>query len=406
MNKRISVGLTLANPLRLIIPVVLVVLAGRAFNANAQTETNLHSFVGGTADGSLPYAGLVQGSDGNFYGTTEYGGTSGTGTVFRISPSGSYTNLYSFGRSPTDGELPKAGLVQGRDSNFYGTTGFGGTSGTGTVFRISPSGSYTNLYSFGRSATDGANPRGGLVQGRDSNFYGTTEQGGTRGFGTVFRISPSGNYTSLYSFGSSATDGANPRAKLVQGRDSNFYGTTEYGGTSGTGTVFRISPSGSYTSLYSFGSCATDGKLPRAGLVQGSNGNFYGTTSFGGTYNSGTVFRISPRGGYTNLYSFGRSPNDGVYPYGGLVQGSDGNFYGMTQQGGTRSVGTVFRISPSGSYTNLYSFGRSPTDGKLPKARLVQGNDGNFYGTTQQGGTTGNGTVFKLTVPLSPRPIQ
>ena len=354
MNKRISVGLTLANPLRLIIPVVLVVLAGRAFNANAQTETN----------------------------------------------------LYSFGRSPTDGELPKAGLVQGRDSNFYGTTGFGGTSGTGTVFRISPSGSYTNLYSFGRSATDGANPRGGLVQGRDSNFYGTTEQGGTRGFGTVFRISPSGNYTSLYSFGSSATDGANPRAKLVQGRDSNFYGTTEYGGTSGTGTVFRISPSGSYTSLYSFGSCATDGKLPRAGLVQGSNGNFYGTTSFGGTYNSGTVFRISPRGGYTNLYSFGRSPNDGVYPYGGLVQGSDGNFYGMTQQGGTRSVGTVFRISPSGSYTNLYSFGRSPTDGKLPKARLVQGNDGNFYGTTQQGGTTGNGTVFKLTVPLSPRPIQ
>jgi uncharacterized repeat protein (TIGR03803 family) len=221
-----------------------------------------------------------------------------------------------------------------------------------------------------------------------------------------------GTETTLYSFGSSLTDGANPNG-LVQGSDGNFYGTTEYGGTNniaddGDGTVFRISPSGTETSLYSFGSSPTDGTEPTVGLVQGSDGNFYGTTEVGGMNGvpyggAGTVFRISPSGTYTNLYSFGSSPTDGIGPVAGLVQGSDGNFYGTTTFGGTNLYdGTVFRISPSGTATTLYSFVGYPTDGQRPYAGLIQGSDGYFYGTTGSGGTTDNGTVFKLTVPLNP----
>jgi uncharacterized repeat protein (TIGR03803 family) len=159
--------------------------------------------------------------------------------------------------------------------------------------------------------------------------------------------------------------------------------------------LFRISPSGSYTTLYSFVGSPNDGSTPVSGLVQGSDGNLYGTALDGGTHGDGTVFRISPSGTYTNLHSFVGYPNDGTEPYAGLVQGSDGNFYGTTYQGGTNNYGTVFRISPSGSFTNLYSFVRPP-DGSEPQARLVQGSDGNFYGTAYDGGTNDDGTVFRI----------
>src|ERR1017187_409046 len=434
--------------LRIPLVIVLLVVAGRTFHADAQTETILYRFGSSPTDGFDPQAGLVQGSDSNFYGTTYAGGTGngcsdGCGTVFRISPSGTYTSLYSFGSFlcfyssfgifPCDGAEPLAGLVQGSDGNFYGTTSGGGEGATGncpeggcgTVFRISPSGTFTSLYSFAGYPNDGAQPQAGLVQGSDGNFYGTTAGGGTNSCycGTVFRISPSGTYTSLYSFGGSPNDGANPEAGLVQGSDGNFYGTTYDGGSTncstiygaGCGTVFRISPSGTETTLYSFGSSPTDGVNPQAGLVQGSDGNFYGTTFAGGVtstnceycYGYGTVFRISPSGTFTSLYSFGNSPTDGFEPQAGLVQGSDGNFYGTTSGGGTYGGGIVFRISPSGSYTNLYSFGGSPNDGSDPVAGLVQGSDGNFYGTTLAGGVTSTnceycGTVFKLDVGLGP----
>jgi uncharacterized repeat protein (TIGR03803 family) len=329
--------------------------------------------------------------------------------VFRISPSGSYTSLYSFVGFPTDGGNPFAGLVQGTDANFYGTTEYGGTHNSGTVFRISPSGSYTSLYSFVGFPTDGGNPFAGLVQGSDGNFYGTTPAGGTFQVGTVFRFGPSGSYSNLYSFKGYPNDGDEPKGGLVQGSDGNFYGTTEYGGTNypSSGTVFRISPGGSYKLLYSFLGYPTDGANPTAGLVQGSDGNFYGTASYGGASGAvgGTVFRISPNGNYTNLYTLGVHYNDGDYPEAGLVQGSDGNFYGTTFAGGSNlcSCGTVFRISSSGSLAYLYSFATS-TDGGEPGAGLIQGNDGNFYGTTESGGTSGAGTVFRFSVPLSPPP--
>jgi uncharacterized repeat protein (TIGR03803 family) len=220
MSKGIRVGLTTGKMIRLFIALILLALAGRALNANAQTESILWQF-GASFDGTVPLGGLVQGNDGNFYGTTRNGGTNNNnnGTVFRISPSGSYASLHSFGSlggSPGDGWNPWVGLVQGSDGNFYGTTRLGGNTnlnigqGYGTVFRISPGGTCTTLYSFGNSPADGTKPEGGLVQGSDGNLYGTCNQGGTYGDGTVFRISPSGNYTQLYSFAGYFVDGSGP----------------------------------------------------------------------------------------------------------------------------------------------------------------------------------------------------
>jgi uncharacterized repeat protein (TIGR03803 family) len=406
MNKSIIVGLAAGRTSCLIVAVILWLVTCRTFNASAQTVTNLHSFGSSPSDGTDPYAGLVLGSDGNFYGTATAGGTNDNGTVFRISSGGSYTNLHVFAVLPNDGSTPYARLAQGNDGNFYGTTYSGGTNNDGTVFRISPDGSYTNLYIFGSYHFDGANSSGGLVLGGDGNFYGTTSLGGTNSDGTVFRISAGGTYTSLYSFGGHPADGEQPIAGLVQGSDGNFYGTTYYGGTNDAGTVFRISPSGSHSNLHFFAGHPGDGANPYAGLVQGSDGNFYGTTVSGGTHNLGTVFKIAPSGSYTILYNFGGFFADGVYPNAALVQGSDGNFYGTTSSGGTNSngYGSVFRISPSGSYTNLYSFNSYPNDGDTPFGAFTQGSDGNFYGTTTEGGTNDSGTVFKLTVPLSPPP--
>jgi uncharacterized repeat protein (TIGR03803 family) len=384
---------------------------GLALAADAQTVTNLHNFGSGSTNGDQPYAGLVQGSDGNLYGTTQFGGSQGVGTVFRISPSGAYTNLYSFASTYTfDGWQPLAALVRGSDGNFYGTTSMEGTNSCqcGNVFRISPSGSYTNLHYFSGKTNDGGTPRGALVQGSDGNFYGTATRGGsgTGGGGVVFRISASGSYTNLYSFPGYHNDGVIPIGALVQGSDGNFYGTTLNGGTNGWGTVFRISPSGSYTNLHSFaGGYAygnNEGHQPYGPLAEGRDGNFYGTTALGGgnLNGAGTVFRISPSGSYTTLYSFTNFPPDGSEPEAGLVLGSDGNFYGTTYGGGTNicGCGTVFRISPSGQYKTLYSFG-APGQGE-PGAGLVQGSDGNFYGTTELGGTNFRGTVFKLVVSL------
>jgi uncharacterized repeat protein (TIGR03803 family) len=359
--------------------------------------TSLWLFTG-ASDGANPEAALMQGNDGNFYGTT-YGSGSGLsayGTVFRIGTNGTLTTLWSF-TNGVDGAYPGAGLVQGSDGNFYGTT-FGSGSGPssyGTVFRISSSGNLTSLWSF-TNGGDGANPYATLVQGSDGNFYGTTSQGGASGNGTVFRITASGSLSNLHSFVGS--DGANPSSGLVQGSDGSFYGTTYAGGNS-YGTVFRISSSGSLTTLWSFTN-GLDGASSYATLVLGSDGKFYGTTSQGGASGNGTVFRISSTGNLTNLWEF-TGCGDGGLPFAGLVQGSDGNFYGTTAGSGSgpSGYGTVFRISPNGSLTTLHSFGTS--DGANPYAALMQGSDGNFYGTAYAGGN-GYGTVFQLTIPLHP----
>jgi uncharacterized repeat protein (TIGR03803 family) len=375
------------------------VLALPAFGSQAGAVfTSLHSFQG-YSNGLNPYAGLVQGSDGNFYGTTESGGTYVVGTVFKISTNGALTSLYSF-TGDSDGANPDAALVQGSDGNFYGTTYSGGTNGGyGTVFKISTNGALTSLYSF-TGGSDGANPYAGLVQGSDGNFYGTT-YGSMNRPGSVFKISTNGVLTSLYSF-TGGRDGAYPAAGLVQGSDGNFYGTTYSGGTNGGyGTVFKISTNGALTSLYSF-TGGSDGANPWAGLVQGSDGNFYGTTLSDGANGSpgngyGTVFKISTNGLLTSLYGF-TGGNDGAFPQAGLVQGSDGNLYGTTSRSGTySSCGTVFQITINGALTTLHVFGGG-SDGANPLAGLVHGSDGKFYGTTYGGGVGGAGTVFRLTI--------
>ncbi len=351
--------------------------------------TSLYSFTG-TNDGANPIAGLVQGSDGDFYGTTYDGGTNGVGTVFKISANGALASLYSF--NGENGANPEAGLVQGGDGNLYGTTYGGGTNDAGTVFKVSATGALTSLYSF-TGTNDGAHPEAGLAWGSDGNFYGTTARGGTNGVGTVFRVSTNGALATLYSF-TGGTDGWQPNAGLVRGSDGNFYGTTFYGGTNEGGTVFSISTDGALTNLYSF-TGGTNGEYPYAGLVQGGDGNFYGTTSEFTTAGNGTVFRISTNGALTSLYSF-TGGDDGATPFAGLAQGSDGNFYGTAEGGGGNGAGTVFKITTNGALTTLYTF-TGGNDGENPYAGLAQDNHGSFYGTTYGGGTNGLGTVFRLT---------
>ncbi len=345
-----------------------------------------------------PSAALVQGTNGNFYGTTGYGGASGEGTVFQVTPAGVLTTLVSF--NGANGSHPVGALVQGSDGNFYGTTDNGGTSGNhGTVFQVTPAGVLTTLVSFG--GTNGSHPAAGLVQGSDGNFYGTTAFGGASGDGTVFQVTAAGALTTLVSF--SGTNGSFPFAALVQGTNGNFYGTTVGGGNlglnngDGYGTAYEVTPGGVLTTLVSF--YGPNGYSPAAGLVQGSDGNFYGTTPYGGNLSVnarsgfGTVFKMTPAGALTALVWF--NGNNGSYPCAGLVQGTNGNFYGTTAGGGAGGGGTMFKMTPAGVLTTLVSF--NGADGNSPQAPLVQGSDGNFYGTTEYGGTNGLGTIFQVT---------
>ena len=248
---------------------------------------NLYSFTGGT-DGNYPTAGLVQGTDGSLYGTTYEGGEYNDGAIFKITTNGLFTSLYSFSGA-VDGAGPWAGLVQGTDGNYYGTTEYGGTNYDGTVFRITPGGGLTTLHTFNGEA-DGAYPAGNLVQGADGYFYGTTSAGGTNGGGgTVFKMATNGGLNLLHEFGTG--DGNSPAAALVQGTDGNLYGTTEYGGLGGYGTAFSITTNGVLTTLVWFD--WSNGAFPAAPLIQATDGSFYGTTFYGGKYNYGTVFRLT-----------------------------------------------------------------------------------------------------------------
>jgi len=303
------------------------------------------------------------------------------------------TVLHIFGGP--DGNNPRSGLVQGKDGYFYGTTPNGGASSVGMVFRISSSGAFTNLYSF--SYPTGALPYAALVQGSDSNFYGTTISGtGNNNHGTVFRISPSGALTNLYGINTNGSDGDNPEGALVQGTDGNFYGTMGSDGDTNAnrnfdGTVFRISSSGIFTNLHHFPIAGGfDGNVPLAGIIQASDGYFYGTTVYGGTNAAGTVFKISSTGTLTTIYNFSGG-SDGRGPLAKLVQGTDGWFYGSTSGGTT---GTVFRISSTGAFMVLHTL--PPWGSDTPGAALVEGSDGWFYGAYAAGGVNNSGMVFRI----------
>ena len=307
----------------------------------------LHNFDG--TDGFNPYGALVQASNGNFYGTAYDGGANGEGTIFQITPNGTLTTIYSFcpALGCADGFNPYAGLILGNGGDLYGTTQFGGAEGQGTVFQITLGGTLTTLHSFNN--TDGSFPVAGLVQARNGDFYGATEVGGANQEGTIFQLTPSGMLTTLYSFcsQSNCTDGEQPLAALLQATDGNLYGTTYAGGTNGDGTVFQITPGGSLTTLHSFDS--TDGASPIGVLIQATNGNLYGTTPAGGLGGRGTAFSITTSGTLATLFNFHCSfyrCTDWIEPKGGLIQDTNGMFYGTTESGGANEgAGTVFRLS-------------------------------------------------------------
>ena len=307
-------------------------------------------------------------------------------SVGRAQTTATVTTIHTF--SGSDGDVPTSGLVPGNDGNLYGTTSDTGYNGDdGTIFRITPAGTLTTLYSF--SGTDGSQPNG-LLLGQDGNFYGTTTGGGANNVGSVFRFTPAGLLTTLYSF--VPMSGIEPKTALVQGSDGNFYGTTSGDVDGGFGTVFQVTPAGVGTVLHSFNS---DGGSDPSGLVLGSDGNFYGTTSTGGAYRLGDVFKITPAGSFSYVYSFDDVAANGRGPLGGVVMGRDGNLYGTTTEGGSGQEGTIFQLTPEGVLTTLHSFDGS--DGGYAVAPLIEGTDGNFYGTSYLGGENNRGTIFQIT---------
>jgi uncharacterized repeat protein (TIGR03803 family) len=344
----------------------------------------------GLTDGSTPYGSLLLGSDGNLYGLTYIGGLYGGGEAFRIAPDGTETVVYSFG-AVGDGTNPHGSLIQGSDGSFYGVTAYGGAYGHGVAFVLSASGIESVLYSFG-GGVDAADPYGSLLQANDGNFYGTSVHGGSFGAGTVFRLSAQGAETVLHSFGGSG-DGQTPFGSLIQASDGNLYGMTAAGGDYSSGVAFRMTLLGAETLLHSFGS-GTDGANPAGSLVQGSDGNFYGLTRDGGVYGMGAVVELSGAGTESVLVSLGADA-DGANPFGDLVAASDGYFYALARNGGAGGAGAVLQIAYGGTEAVVYSFGTSP-DGAAPYGSLTETADGSLYGMTSAGGSGGAGTVFRV----------
>jgi uncharacterized repeat protein (TIGR03803 family) len=399
---------------------IILLVCAVTISASAQLTTLASFDKTDGRDPGWPAAPFVQGTNGNFYGTTAAGGVSDEGTVFEMSPAGKIVTLYSFCSQPgcSDGAGPNAGLIQATNGNLYGTTDGGGSNNFGTVFEITPAGKLTTLYRFCSlsGCPDGANPSAGLIQAADGDLYGTTCCGGANGNGTVFKITRAGVLTTLASL--DGTNGTDPAfGSLIQATNGDFYGTTIAGGANvgcgssrGCGTVFRMTPGGKLTTIYSF--CAqpncTDGDELFGGLVQGSDGNLYGTTAVGGANGYGTVFELTLTGKLRTLHSFDYA--DGAYPEAALIQGTDGKFYGTASEGGANGVaGTLFSITPAGTLTTLYNFCSESNcaDGTGPFESLMQATNGVFYGTTFAGGSSTNciggcGTAFSLSTGLGP----
>ena len=360
----------------LILTTLMLIVVAATTVATAQTYTDLYNF--NYFRGRNPEGILAQGRDGNLYGTTPSGGSNGLGVVFRITPSGRLKVLYNFDGG-SNGRGPWSGLTLGTDGNFYGTT-------DGTIFKITKNGTLTTLYSFAGGA---ALP----IEGTDGNFYGTT------GAGTAYKITTSGTFTLLAALPGSS------EAPLLQATDGDFYGTTDGGGSNncagGCGTVFKMTPKGVVTIVYNFD--GTHGEWPYAAVIQGSDGNFYGSTHDGGGYGDGVVFKLTPQGAITVLHNFPdpNYPNDGMFPDTGLVQATDGNFYGATDGGGTvEDLGVIFQITPAGAYSILYNFDGSQGDD--PQPAPMQHTNGLIYGVAYYGGLHNQGVVYSLDLGLGP----
>ncbi len=412
---------------------LLALLAMTAQPAHSQTESVLYTFCSqpNCTDGFGPNGNLVMDAQSNLYGATQYGGTRQNGTAFKLTPSGTETVVHNF--SSGDGSSPEGSLIWDAKGNLYGVTAGTGFVGLldqnyfGSVFELEKGVTFKFLYLFTeKNQTTGAKPSPGLVLDAKGNVYGTTEYGGAYGCatgygcGTVFKATPSRTETVIHNFTGGA-DGEQPNGGLVLDSEGNLYGTTEFGGggtecleASGCGTVFKVTPSGSETILYSF-TGGDDGGRPLAGLVMDDEGNFYGTTAFGGTNcqggggtGCGTVFKLTPGGTETVLYNFAGG-TDGSGPWSNLVMDGQGSLYGTSYFGGgsgctgNAGCGTVFKVTLGGTETVLYRF-TGGTDGARPYGGLVLDAEGNLYGATYEGGVgdcydglPGCGVVFKVT---------
>jgi len=349
----------------------------------------LHDF-GDGYDGIAPEGALIEDSFGNLYGTTNGGGINGVGTIYEISEStGQETILHQF--AGPDGAGPLAGPIRDAAGNLYGTTGLGGARGSlGVVYKLAPNGTETVLHKF-HGGSDGAHPIGALVRDLAGNLYGTTEDGGSGsiGSGTVFQVKGY-KETVLYRF--SGADGSSPDGGLVRDASNNLYGTTSTGGAYGSGVVFKLSPSGNETVLYSFN--GIDGLGPdEETLVLDSSGNLYGTTNGGGPADWGVVFSLSSEGKYTILHAFA-AKYGGLLPWTGVVRDTRGNLYGTTAEGGVANHGALFRVSASGDEKVLIRFNGS--DGSLPEAPPLLSSGNQLYGTTTQGGAYNGGVLYHV----------
>lgn len=395
------------KPLALSCLVVLgltVTLAGQnvTFTPVLSFDNNLLPDPGMFDSGYFGPTPLVQGRDGKLYGTTESGGIPGninaTGTVFKLTPGppAKLTSLHSFHQNTGDGDgqYPNSGVTLATNGAFYGTTEQGGTN-TGIAFKITASGTLSK-YNFTNPSQQGDEPAGGLLQAANGLFYGTTSKGGPGGCGTIFKMTAAGVITPLYDFTAGC---GGPFGNLIQGTDGNIYGTNWTGGKFNNGWIFKIDPSGNVSDVYDFQGQPNDGANPGAGLLEGSDGNFYGTTCFGGNApNGGTVFRLTPSGVVTVLVNFGTAAVPGQCPEAPLIQATDGNFYGTTTIGGnlcaaSTTCGTIFQLTLGGQYSTLYEFNYSNNNNTgpwRPAGGLVQYTDGTFYGITAMGGSSTN----------------
>jgi uncharacterized repeat protein (TIGR03803 family) len=359
-------------------------------SAQAQTFIDLYNFTG--SGGSSPQAQLLRDTAGNLYGAARRGGSSNAGVVFKLDKSGTETVLYTFSGG-ADGKFPSSGLIRDAKGNFYGTTREGGTSTYGTVYKLTAQGVETVLHSF--AGTDGCFPSGGLVMDANENLYGVTPECGASGEGLVFRLGKNGKETILHSFAGGTTDGAYPyyTSVLMDGK-GNLYGVTFIGGATNNGVLYKLAKSGKLTLLHSFAGGATDGCFPYGTPALDQLGNLVGTTQQCGASNHGIVYKLGKNGKETLLHNFAGGATDGSYPLSGVTMDTKGNLYGDTQLGGASNLGAVYELKKS-KLTLLHSFAGS--DGSSPLGDVLRDAKGNLYGTASAGGTGSVGTVWEIT---------
>lgn len=373
-------------------PVVLSVISDPAVTAGV-TLSNLYTFTG-AYDGAGP-VGLTPDGSGDLYGTTQYGGTNGYGSIYEFTPSTQvFEVLYSF-TNGVDGAYPFTPMVLGDDGNLYGTTEGDGQTSFGTIFSIGLDGTFNPLYSF-TGGSDGGSPEGTLVEGPDDLLYGTAYDGGSERQGVIFTVDFSGDYNVVHNF--DYFNGAGPYGGLALAGDGSFYGTTTWGGANNQGMIYRFAPDLTFSNLFSFD--GTNGINPSDDLVQGLDGGLYGSTSGGGTNGYGTVFSITTNGAFQSLFAFAET--NGASPHGALIAGNDGNVYGAATYGGTNGQdGVIYEVTPGGAFNIVAYF--DGINGASAFAAMVRNNDGNFYGTTYQGGYDA-GVIFQLSFTSTARP--